>query len=169
VVASAGIFGNGGVAAAWVVSWIASIVLAFWLLSKSPKIPGMHPKAQRARIGMVVMAFVPCLFVDILWTLGFYAMYRFYTRGMHDQQGLQERFGQTSFNAPQPPQQFQPPQSSANPFTAGHPTPQPPQQQAQRPQPTGNPFADSPPMPPQALPPQPPRSTPPSNNPFLQE
>lgn len=158
------------VAAAWIISWIASIVLAFWLLSKSPKVPGMSQQAQAFRIAMVVSAFVPCLFLDILWVLGFYGMYRYYTRGMHDQEQLQERFNQTSFDSAQTSQQYQPPTPSANPFTAGQASPDESSAAPQnpRPQPQDNPFMEGPQTSEGELSPQP-RPEPTSDNPFLQE
>jgi hypothetical protein len=156
-----------GIGALWFLSWVASIVLAFWLLSRSPKVPGMSQLAQASRIAMVISAFVPCLFIDILAVLTWYGIYRVSIRGMGDQSGLQVRFENAGFNA-QAPQQTRPPEPSGNPFTQDQPPGGQPYPQAPAP---GNPFTDNPPAASQQppAPPLPPRQTPPSGNPFLQE
>jgi hypothetical protein len=169
------------IGAAWFISWIAAIGLAFWLLSKSPKVPGMTPLAQAARVAMLLSAFVPCLFLDILGVLFWYGVYRFAIREYGDQAGLTDRLQNASFNIPTQPQQAESGQSSNNPFASMQaPAHQAPAAPTSAPHPqdppaesSSNPFTDGQSLGgiPTASPPplEGPKSPSPSENPFLTE
>jgi hypothetical protein len=64
------------VAAAWIIGWLIGIGISVAVIAKYPRVPGISEKAERYRLGAIIMGFVPCLGLALIVQLIYLGMYR---------------------------------------------------------------------------------------------